>query len=100
MSQFYLRIVEVDTGFKRIVYETTNDRGERIFYSLQVDSDQINFYRNDLFPRFEPEYIAEVTEGVEVIFEKPQGDTILEKAIRKYISQLEAKNESNRFKSF
>ena len=80
-----MKIHSVDNGFCKVNYKTKNAVGETIYYCLMdsgVNHGGVQCYRTCRM--FEPSYVVTCNHE---LFEVPTGDTQVEIAVRKYLTE-------------
>lgn len=92
MKTINLNIHYIDNGFCRIVYKTQIPSGAYAYFCLQSDipnvspKESISLYRCSIDDWNEPQSIVKPKEGVILNFEKPIGNSSIEKEVREYLS--------------
>lgn len=80
------KIVDIDQGYCRVLYEVKNNNEQKVYYCIQQESGSACvFYRCTDSPWCEPSHPVKIKEGMTVELEAPTGDTELEQAVRHYI---------------
>lgn len=84
-------IVDVNDGFYRITYATRDDKNQKIYYCLQVESDSnLEFLR--CTADGEPSYPCTLKKPAIELLELPQGDSELEKLCASWITNHQPLN--------
>lgn len=82
------KVHHVDTGFGKVVYQTRNKYGEKIYYAIaQENMDKFTIYR--VCRAYEPQWPVQMKAHARLpltaIFELPKGDTQLERDVYNWI---------------
>jgi hypothetical protein len=81
------RIVDIDQGFCRVLYEARNSNDEKVYYCIQQEGQGMGcvFYRCSGSPWFEPSHPVKIRDGACISIEAPHGDSELERAVYNHI---------------
>lgn len=87
MNSYYFKIVEIDQGFCKIVYEVETSSGVKVNYCLldQAKDCPVELHFCSGSPWYEPDFQTKLKKDIKVKFEMPQGNTELETKVKQWI---------------